>query len=181
MTNYKKYPTITGFSTTAKGTPREIFTKIEIIPPSYLGLSNISTSTLAIWDTGATGSVISGTLASKMNLIPTGKARVSGVNGTAIVDTYELDIKILHNVGIRNLTVTEGNLGKNGEIGFLIGMDIINLGDFCFTTTPEGKMFSFRIPGVPEPIDFKADIDEYLIRQKHKAQAKKHLKKRRKR
>lgn len=178
MINYKKYPPVTAFSITAKGHPREIITQVMIRPPSYLGLKDVPDAmTLAIWDTGATGSVISRELASKMNLIPSGKCKVSGVHDIAVVNTYELDIHILKDVVIRDVTVSEGQLSSDPRIGFLIGMDIINLGDFAYSTTSEGRMFSFRIPGIPEPIDFKADIDEYLTKQKHKQLAKKAVKK----
>ncbi len=177
MINYKKYPPVTAFTTTAKGYPREIITQVMIRPPSYLGLEAPEEMTRAIWDTGATGSVISKELASIMNLIPSGKCKVSGVHDIAVVNTYELDIHILRDVIIRDVTVSEGQLSSDPRIGFLIGMDIINLGDFAYSTKPDGHMFSFRIPGIPEPIDFKADIDEYITKQRHKQLTKKAVKK----
>ena len=76
----------------------------------------------AIWDTGATNTVISEELAHNLNLTPIGKASVSTAGGIIEVNKYVLGLKLPNNLQIQNVMVTAGKL--NGT-DFLIGMDII--------------------------------------------------------
>lgn len=97
----------------------------------------------AIWDTGAMGSVISEQLVLKLNLKPTGKARVFHANGESIVNTYSVNILLPNGVGIPSLPVTEGKLS---DTDVLIGMDIISRGDFSITASQGKTKFSFQLP-----------------------------------
>jgi predicted aspartyl protease len=97
----------------------------------------------ALWDTGATGSVISRNVVQKLGLESTGKGKVYHANGMAIVDTYSVNILLPNNIIFSVLKVTEGIL--NG-IDVLIGMDIILKGDFAVTTSQGKNKFTFQIP-----------------------------------
>ena len=51
---------------------------------------------------------------------------------------------LLNGIHVYNLKVTEGKLPDG--VDMLIGMDIINLGDFAITHKNGGTVFSFQIP-----------------------------------
>ncbi len=102
----------------------------------------------ALWDTGATNSVISSNFAPKLQLLPIDRSEVRGVHGSAIVDNYLINILLPNNVEFQQVEVREGELGD--EINILIGMDIIGSGDF---TLCAGSVFSYCNPPFDSPID----------------------------
>lgn len=105
----------------------------------------------AIWDTGATNSVITKNVVEKVGLKPSGRVECHGVHGTSTVDTYIVDIVLPNRVCIVNVQVSECNLLSGIDV--LIGMDIIQTGDFAISNG-NGKMtFSFCIPPHKNPID----------------------------
>ena len=53
-------------------------------------------------------------------------------------------LRLPNNLQIQNVMVSSGNLGEG--VDFLIGMDIITLGDFSITNLNGNTMFSFRFP-----------------------------------
>lgn len=105
----------------------------------------------AIWDTGATSSVITQKVVSECGLKPTGVAQVHTVGGTTLTSKYLVGIWLPNNVRVPQVNVTEGMIAGDAEI--LIGMDIINNGDFAVTNKDGKTNFSFRIPSI-ECIDF---------------------------
>jgi hypothetical protein len=100
----------------------------------------------AIWDTGASHSVITLAVARACGLKPIGKTIVHGVGGEHICNQYLVNIRLPNRVGFQNVRVTEGILkgGNNGDV--LIGMDIITTGDFAVTNFGGVTTFSFRHP-----------------------------------
>jgi len=107
----------------------------------------------ALWDTGASGSVISEKVASSLGLKFIGREIVYHVNGESKVKTYGVNILLPNNVGFPALKVTEGVLTG---IDVLIGMDIISKGDFAITSFNGNTKFSFNVPSVYD-IDFNKD------------------------
>src|SRR3989344_6102728 len=105
---------------------------------------------LAIWDTGATHSVISEKVIAECNLKPTGIVQVHGISGEKISKTYLVNILLPNGVAFTGVKVTEGILR---DTDVLIGMDIINMGDFALTHNDGKTLFSFRIPSIGK-IDF---------------------------
>jgi len=105
-----------------------------------------------IWDTGATGSVITQKVVSQLKLKPTGMANVHGAHGVRTVNTHLVNIVLPSEVGIPGVRVTEGDLPAPTDV--LIGMDIIGQGDFAVTNFKERTVFSFRTPSL-EVIDFE--------------------------
>ena len=97
----------------------------------------------AIWDTGATGSVITAGVVQKLQLKPIGKITVNTAGGAHIQNQYLVDIILPNDVGIRNVKVTEATLAG---CDVLIGMDIITLGDLSITNHDDHTIMSFRIP-----------------------------------
>lgn len=117
--------------------------------------------TKGIWDTGATGSVITKSIAAKLGLVPITYNDVRGVHGVRRVPVYYVKVTLNNENISLNTFVTEcDELSDNESIGMLIGMNIISMGDFA-VTSKDGKIFmSFRVPSL-ERIDFVRDIDEY--------------------
>ena len=106
---------------------------------------------IALWDTGATNTVISKDVVKRCGLKPTGMTLVHTAGGESYPNTYLINIILRNNVEVPNLKVTEGEIFGNKDI--LIGMDIINMGDFAVTNRDGKTVFSFRIPSL-ECIDF---------------------------
>lgn len=100
---------------------------------------------IGLWDTGASGTVISSTVVEQLNLKPIGKVKTFHANGESLVNVYAINIFLPNQVGFHFVRVTEGVL--NG-FHFLIGMDIINMGDFSITNVAGNTTFSFRIPSI---------------------------------
>lgn len=116
---------------------------------------------VALWDTGATASVITQKVISELNLIPTGMIKAFHAQGEGLVNTYLVNILLPNSVGFHSLQVTEGTL--NG-FDVLIGMDIISRGDFSLCNTNGITTFSFHFP--PEhKIDFVEEIEKKGTRQ----------------
>lgn len=107
----------------------------------------------ALWDTGAMGSVIDGSVVKELGLKPTGNARVFHANGESIVNTYSISIVLPNGVTFPTVRVTEGCL--NGT-KVLIGMDIISIGDFAVTCKDGKTKFSFQVPSTHD-IDFVSE------------------------
>ena len=64
-------------------------------------------STLGIWDTGATGSVITKSTANALGLTPITKAFVNGVHGSKEVNVYYVNITLNNDQITLNSLVTE--------------------------------------------------------------------------
>ena len=97
----------------------------------------------ALWDTGATNSVITEQVVQECNLVPTGKTFVYGVNGRHLADTFVISIQLQGVVLFPYLRVTKGDfLGA----AVLVGMDIINQGDFAVISRNGQTRFAYRVP-----------------------------------
>jgi hypothetical protein len=124
----------------------------------------------AIWDTGASGSVITRKCARELGLQPTGVVNVRGVSGEELCNTYDVDVCLPNGIRMTNLNVTEG---KMTGFDVLIGMDIIGSGDFAVSTNDEGNTFiSYRIPTQGKVIDFVTQENKKLERKKEPAKTK---------
>lgn len=105
----------------------------------------------AIWDTGATNTAISKKVIKECNLKPIGLRKVHHAGGTSITNTYLINLWLPNKLVVYNIRVAEGILGKQTDV--LIGMDIINKGDFAVTNKNGKTVFTYRYPSV-ECIDF---------------------------
>ncbi len=104
----------------------------------------------AIWDTGATRTAITSTVAQECGLKPTGMCKLRTAGGEKDSNTYFVSVYLPNGVCLPQLRINEAELAG---ADVLIGMDIIGHGDFA-VTNHEGKTnMSFRIPSV-ECIDF---------------------------
>lgn len=133
----------------------------------------------AIWDTGATASVITQDVITACGLKPTGMTRVHGVGGEQDAETFLINIRLPNDVAFGNVQVTRGRIR---EAQVLIGMDIITWGDLSLTNLNGKTVFSFRVPSIAA-VDFVKEANELVAKaakQKERA-GKRHRKKRRKR
>ncbi|MDY5027140.1 MAG: SEC-C metal-binding domain-containing protein [Oliverpabstia sp.] len=99
----------------------------------------------AQWDTGATGTCISGKVIQDLGLLHHGFVNIHTPSGEKTVKKYFVDIVLRNDVTIKNVEVMESEIG-NQDIDILIGMDIISLGDFSVSNFNGKTQFSFRIP-----------------------------------
>jgi predicted aspartyl protease len=104
----------------------------------------------ALWDTGASVSVISGRAAASLGLQAMGRWTVYHANGSSKVNIYYVNVLLPNDISFRALRVSEGDLTGTD---MLIGMDIISKGDFAITASLGKTLFSFQIPSTHE-IDF---------------------------
>ena len=105
----------------------------------------------AIWDTGATGTVITQKVVDDCDLKPIGVTEVYTAKGKSKTNLYLVNVWLPNKVIIYNVKAALGQVIGNVEV--LIGMDIISRGDFAVTNKGGKTVFSFRFPSV-ERIDF---------------------------
>ena len=108
----------------------------------------------AVWDTGATGTVITKKIADELNLKPTGVATVHHAGGMDQRQCYSVDMVLPNRAGVGLVTVTEAPLPDGTDV--LIGMDIITLGDFAVSNFNNKTTFTFRMPSLMETNYVKA-------------------------
>ena len=101
----------------------------------------------ALWDTGAIYSVISKSLAEKLGLFPTDTQRAYTAQGFYEASIYRVDIMLPSNIVIKKLQIGDGEFQ---DFDFLIGMDVISLGDFHLTNDGN-TVFKFVIPPEESP------------------------------
>ncbi len=104
----------------------------------------------AIWDTGATNSVITQQVIDTCGLKQTGVAIVNTPNGQRFTQSYLASVFLPNKVAFGSIRFTEGII-TGADI--LIGMDIICTGDFAVTTFGGKTNFTFRYPSC-DCIDF---------------------------
>lgn len=105
------------------------------------------------WDTGASGSCISRDVVRTLNLQPTGMVKVHTPSGIGTMKKYIVDLVLNREVVIKNLVAMDSEIGAQ-QIDVLIGMDVIQLGDFAVSNFQDKTQFTFRIPS-QEHIEFK--------------------------
>jgi predicted aspartyl protease len=97
----------------------------------------------ALWDTGATGTVITKNVVDQLGLQPTGMVQVFHADGDTYVNTYLVNVLLPNSIGVHTLAVTEGKLTG---MDVLIGMDIITQGDFSISNFEGKTVCTFQIP-----------------------------------
>ena len=105
----------------------------------------------AIWDTGATSSVITKKVVDECELKPISRVKVNTVSGEDESLVYLVSLFLPNKIVIPQLSVIEGVI--SGDSNALIGMDVITKGDLAITNKDGKTIFSFRIPSITN-IDF---------------------------
>lgn len=110
----------------------------------------------ALWDTGATNCVIKSALVQKLNLAPVSIAKVRHAGGEDNRRVFLINLFLPNGFAIPFVRVTEAP-DVVGIFDMIIGMDIINLGDFSITNVNGKTIFSFRMPS-KKTIDYVEEI-----------------------
>ena len=116
----------------------------------------IGINSMALIDTGATGSCISRRFAAGAQLKPFKMGTVIGAHGVAIVPVYRVDVLLPNGILFTNMEVAE--FFGNNNFDFIIGMNILRMGDMALTNANGKTVFSFRIPPAEEHIDFSHEV-----------------------
>ena len=138
------------FTVKANGTLNRIITDIAVRPafdpasPPNPPPPRIATK--ALWDTGATKSVISHDPVKSLGLTPVGTTNVNHGGGSSRSPTYLVNFDLPHKVGVTGALVTEFPAPADGSFGAIVGMDVICLGDFAITNVSGRTWVSFRTP-----------------------------------
>ena len=111
---------------------------------------------VALWDTGATNSCISRSVATTLSLVSNGSMPILTPSGDITVNTYLVDVTLPNDVYIPDIMVCDSEIDNQG-IGMLIGMDIITKGDFAVSNYNGKTVFSFRMPSESR-LDFVSGI-----------------------
>lgn len=117
----------------------------------------------AIWDTGATHSVITESVLNQLSLFAIDNTTVSGVNSRKIVPVTLVHIGLPNKILIPNHRVSVCDI-SGGDM--LIGMDIISCGDFSICTGDNKTLFSFAIPPFETKIDLVDKADKINTRNR---------------
>lgn len=149
-----------------QGILRQLQTQVEISTPFIGDEATGETPTAivfsGIWDTGATGTVITQAVIDQLTLKPTGQTKVHTANGQYDADTYLVNVILPSNIGLQGVTVTKGTLVDGADV--LIGMDIITLGDFTITNQGGVTVMTFRVPSV-ERVDYVERMKEKNLKK----------------
>ena len=116
-------------------------------------------STNALIDTGATGSCISRNFAQNAQFRPFMMGQVRGAHGIATVPVYIVDVLLPNGILFPNMEVTEFYGAENFD--FIIGMNILCMGDMALSNAKNQTVFSFRMPPAETHIDFTQPMPSY--------------------
>lgn len=117
--------------------------------------------TYALWDTGATNSVLTKSTVLALGLIPTGTVMVNHAGGASRSNQYLVNIFLPNHVGVPGVPVSECEEIVGG-CGAIIGMDIISNGDFSVTNRNGLTWVSFRLPSI-DSIDYVAEANRIMF------------------
>ena len=96
----------------------------------------------AMWDTGSQFTFLSNRIIEALQLKPTGRMGLSGINGESEADVYTVHVVLPSGDAVINVEA----LGSDySDYDVIIGMDIITLGEFHFDKVDEHSVFSFNI------------------------------------
>lgn len=156
-----------GFTTTNTQIVNVLQNKVQISKASIINSeeNNQKCEFIATWDTGATNTMISEKVVKMCNLIPTGMVQVGTAGGIVPANTYVIDLVLPDDMVMHNLNVTCGNLNSTDV---LIGMDIINSGDFSVSNFEGKTKFTFRIPSIEHSDYVRQAIEKKTVHAENK-------------
>jgi len=135
---------------------KKIITPVNLYSIPYN--SSLSLSTDALWDTGASVSAITPDIMNKLNVTPVDKKTIAGIHSTQVVDIVYITVELPNGVIKKNIEAAVCNIPSN--VGMILGMDIILLGDFALSNGNSQTLLSFAAPPFKEKIDFSKRRNE---------------------
>jgi len=145
----QKYPGITNRIITPVHVAAAFDPKHPPSNPKWLSVS-------ALWDTGASQSVVTATTARTLGLVETGKSLVHHAGGKGLASTYVVNFLLPNQVGMPGMLVSECTDPEHNQFGAIIGMDIIMAGDIAITNHNGKSCVTYRYPSVAN-VDFVED------------------------
>jgi hypothetical protein len=127
-----------------------------VFDPRVRGVYCAARRVAAIWDTGASYSVISDRLAAELQLPVSSRVKIHTIAGRTRVRTYDVNLSLPGDIDFYNHPVYSGDLPPGIDV--LIGMDIITLGDLAITTLSGHPKFTFQLPSTHD-FDFQQDLN----------------------
>lgn len=109
----------------------------------------------AVWDTGATRTVITQKVIDMLDIKAINKITNYTANGERIAGEYLVNIYLLNNVAFSGIRVIDGDIYGTDA---LIGMDIIGRGDLAVTNKFKRTWMTFQMPA-SHAIDFVDEIE----------------------
>ena len=159
MPSRSDIPSFKAFTIKANGLTDCVITDIEVSPvfdpakpPDPLPAP---TATKALWDTGASKSVITEELSKSLGLIPVATREVHHGDGVSVRKQFIVNLFLPNQVGIVGILAAEFP-ASHEQFSVLVGMDVICLGDFSITNVNGRTWMSFRTPSC-EAIDYVAE------------------------
>jgi len=116
----------------------------------------IGINSMALVDTGSTGSCISRRFAVEAQLKAFKKSKIRGFHGISIVPVYSIDVLLPNGILFTNMDVAE--FQSNNNFDFIIGMNILRMGDMALSNANGEMVFTFRMPPSETHIDFVRDL-----------------------
>ena len=135
---------------------RKIITPVNLYSIPYN--ASLTLSTDALWDTGASISAITPVIMNKLKVTPVDKKTIAGIHSTQTVDIVYITVELPNSVIKKNIEVAVCNIPSN--VGMILGMDIILLGDFALSNGNSQTLFSFAAPPFKEKTDFSKRQNE---------------------
>jgi predicted aspartyl protease len=133
-----------------------ISTPVELFFGLYDARKSVVTG--AIWDTGATRSVIAPEIAQKLNLNVIDTEHFYAVSSKHLAEIAFISILFPNKAVINDIRVAICPITP--KTNMLIGMDIISQIDFAVTNGGGQTQFTFAIPPFKNKIDFEKRLDE---------------------
>jgi len=118
--------------------------------------------TTALWDTGATNSVVTSATAKDLGLVAVGRTQVFTAAGCSEQNTYLVNVILPSKVLVPGVLVSECSQDA-GDFGLIVGMDIMTRGDLSTTNVDDKTCMTFRIPSV-HTADFVVEANELRFR-----------------
>lgn len=117
-----------------------------IITDIYVVCDDKTIKTIALWDTGAARTHITENIVKKLKLRSIGSVNTLSHGGNVSSEKYVITLILPTNGQVEDITVlsTTNAKYKGYDIGVIIGMDIIQCGDFHIDHINNKTVFTFR-------------------------------------
>jgi predicted aspartyl protease len=131
-----------------------------VFNPRLRGVVYESREVCALWDTGATHTAISESLALELGLPLTGRTTTGTAGGDVVAGCYTVNLTLPGGIELLNLPVL-GLALPSSEM--LIGMDVITLGDLAVNQSDGNTRFTFQLPSTHNT-DYDIELRDCLAR-----------------
>lgn len=153
-------PIVRAFTQTYQGKQINLLTDVKV------SHADKELTIVAKWDTGAEHTCICPRVAALLNLQPSGVTRIITSTSEAVTNNYIITLTLpQNNMILPDIEVWSMVLDKP-DYDLLIGMDIINQGDFCVSNFNGNTTLTFRIPSIVKT-DYVIELRTALDKQQN--------------